>query len=132
MRMFHRFKGMLFCSLLCGIVLSLASGEAAKKKIEVFIEPVSVRTGETAYYVIRSNDGARNRPLSALPSVPGLRWMGGMSQSSRVSIVNGKRSSVYEVRIPFVAEKDILEFKGLFLAVVILSSVKSRDGIIVV
>ena len=36
MRMFHRFKGMLFCSLLCGIVLSLASGEAAKKKIEVF------------------------------------------------------------------------------------------------
>ena len=105
MRMFHRFKGMLFCSLLCGIVLSLASGEAAKKKIEVFIEPVSVRTGETAYYVIRSNDGARNRPLSALPSVPGLRWMGGMSQSSRVSIVNGKRSSVYEVRIPFVAEK---------------------------
>ena len=96
---------MLLCTLFCGFILTLTAAEGARKKIEVFIEPSSVRTGETAYFVIRSNDGARNRPLSALPAVPGLRWAGGMSQSSRVSIVNGKRSSVYEVRIPFVTEK---------------------------
>ena len=87
--------------LLAGILLPLAAD-----KVDVFVTPQPVRTGEEAYLVLRSNDGARNLPLSRrLPEVPGLRWQSGIRQSSQTRIINGRRSSVFEAYIPFVVSQ---------------------------
>ena len=83
----------------------LFAAQGSGKKAEVFVEPSSVRTGENAYLVIRFKDESGTPSLSSLPAVPGLRWLQGISQSRRISIINGKRSSLYELRIPFLAEK---------------------------
>ena len=75
----------------------------AAPKVEVFVSPEPVRVGETAYLVIRSNDGAHNAPLiSRRPPVQNLEWGRGISQSQNIQIINDRQSVVYEVRIPFV------------------------------
>ncbi len=91
------------CSfLLTGLALTLA----AAGKVEVLVEPQPVRAGEEAYLVIRSHDGSRNRPLSnRLPKVDGLHWLGGTRESSQTRIINGRRSSLYELKIPFTVGK---------------------------
>jgi len=91
------------CSLiLTALVLTLA----AAGKVEVSVEPQPVRTGEEAYLVIRSYDGSPNRPLSnRLPKVDGLRWLNGTRQSSQTRIINGRRSSLYELMIPFTVSQ---------------------------
>ena len=87
------------------VLLHLILPLAAAGKVEVSIEPRPVRVGEDACLVIRSTDGTRNRPLKRLPKVDGLIWLGGAMQSSQTRIVNGRRSSVFELRIPFVVAK---------------------------
>ena len=74
--------------------------------MEVFVPPQPVRTGEPAWFVIRSADGTRNQPLNnRLPAVKELQWQHGISQSSRISIVNGRRTAVFEAKIPFVVSQ---------------------------
>ena len=82
------------------LLLPLAAG-----KVEVSVEPQPVRVGEAACLVIRSTDGTRNRPIGDYPKVSGLSWLGGAMQSSQTHIINGRRSSVFELRIPFAVAK---------------------------
>ncbi len=90
--------------LLFGILLP--SVLSAAGKVEVFVTPQPIRSGEEAYLVVRSHDGARNLPLSRrLPKIDGLFWQNGIRQSSRTQIINGRRSSVFEAYIPFVVGK---------------------------
>ena len=93
--------------LIFGMVfLQLILPLAAAGKVEVLVEPQPVRTGEAAYLVIRSTDGTRNKPLNnRLPMVSGLNWLGGAMQSSQTHIINGRRSSVFELKIPFMVSR---------------------------
>ena len=93
--------------IITGIVLlNLLLPLAAAEKVEVSVEPRPVRVGEEAYLIIRSTDGTRNQPLgNRLPKVSGLNWLGGAMQSSQTHIINGRRSSVFELRIPFAVDK---------------------------
>ena len=90
--------------LVSGVVfLYLVLPLAAAGKVEVRVEPQPVRTGEAAYLIIRSTDGTRNKPLNnRLPKISGLSWLGGTMQSSQTHIINGRRSSVFELKIPFM------------------------------
>ncbi|OQA86713.1 MAG: Tetratricopeptide repeat protein [Lentisphaerae bacterium ADurb.Bin242] len=85
----------LFCSL-----------EAAAPKVETFISPEPVRVGETAYLIIRSNDGTRNAPLtSRRPPVQNLEWGRGIRQSQSIQIINDRQSVIHEVQIPFTVTR---------------------------
>ena len=91
--------------LFCGMML-FGMALAAAPNVEVFVTPQPVRTGEPAWFVIRSADGTRNQPLNnRLPAVKELQWQHGISQSSRISIVNGRRTAVFEAKIPFVVSQ---------------------------
>lgn len=91
--------------LLCGMMLFCMT-LAGASKVEVYVTPQTVRTGEPAWLVIRSSDGSRNLPLNnRLPDVKELQWKSGITQSSRTSIVNGRRSSTFEAKIPFVVNQ---------------------------
>ncbi len=74
-------------------------------KVELFITPNPVLVGVPARLTLRSNDGARNNFSSSLPEIDGLQWGNGVSSSRRVSIINGRRSSVFELSIPFTVMK---------------------------
>ena len=89
--------------MLLGVFLPLIQ-LAAAPKTELQILPDPVRTGEDAYLVIRSNDGSRNTPRR-LPKVDGLTWQSGIRQQSRIEIVNGRRSSVFEAYVPFIVTR---------------------------
>ncbi len=93
--------------LIFGMVfLHLVLPLAAAGKVEVLIEPQPVRVGEPACLIIRSTNGSRNRPLNnRLPNISGLRWLGGAMQSSQTHIINGRRSSVFELKIPFMVSR---------------------------
>ena len=93
--------------IIAGIVLlNLLLPLAAAGKVEVLVEPQPVRAGEAAFLIIRSADGTRNKPLSnRLPKVSGLSWLRGVREFEQDYIVNGRRSSVYELRIPFTVDK---------------------------
>ena len=94
-------KGILILGLsLCAALLCAAD------KVEVFVSPNPVQVGVPAQLVIRSNDGAANQVRSRLPEIDGLRWGNGSSSSRSISIINGRRSSVYELGIPFTVEKE--------------------------
>lgn len=98
----NKLKKLFVLVCLAGLLLPLA----AAGKVEVQIEPQVVRAGEAAYLVLRSTDGTRNQPLSGrLPRVDGLEWLGGTMQSSQTRIINGRRSSVFELKIPFLVTK---------------------------
>ena len=86
--------------LLCAVLSLSAAG-----KVEVLVNPLPVRVGEEALLIIRSTDGTRNRPRGNFPKISGLNWLGGTMQSSQTRIVNGRRSSVFELRIPFTVDK---------------------------
>lgn len=94
-------KGILILGLSLGAALA-----SAADKVEVFVSPNPVQVGIEARLVIRSNDGTANRIRSSLPKIDGLRWGSGSSSSQSISIVNGRRTSVYECGIPFIVEKE--------------------------
>ncbi len=100
-------SGKQWIKLITGMVfLHLVLPLAAAGKVEVLVEPQPVRTGEAAFLIIRSTDGTRNQPLNnRLPEVSGLSWMGGTMQSSQTHIINGRRSSVFELKIPFMVSR---------------------------
>ncbi len=100
-------SGKQWIKLIFGLVfLQLVLPLAAAGKVEVLVEPQPVRTGEAAYLIIRSTDGTRNKPLNnRLPTVSGLNWLGGAMQSSQTHIINGRRSSVFELKIPFMVSR---------------------------
>lgn len=86
-------------------IFAIAALTYAADKVELFVTPNPVQVGVPARLTIRSNDGAQNNFSSSLPEIEGLRWMNGTSSSRRVSIVNGRRSSIFELSIPFMVEK---------------------------
>ena len=100
-------SGKQWIKLIFGMVfLQLVLPLAAAGKVEVLVEPQPVRAGEAAYLIIRSTDGTRNKPLNnRLPTVSGLNWLGGAMQSSQTHIINGRRSSVFELKIPFMVSR---------------------------
>ena len=100
-------SGKQWIKLIFGMVfLQLVLPLAAAGKVEVLVQPQPVRTGEAAYLIIRSTDGTRNQPLNnRLPKVSGLNWLGGAMQSSQTHIINGRRSSVFELKIPFMVSR---------------------------
>ena len=77
----------------------------AAAPVELSVMPQPVRAGEEAYLVIRSRDGSRPQPQNALPKVDGLSWHQGIRQSSRTQIINGRRSDIFELHIPFTVDK---------------------------
>ena len=86
-------------------IFAIAALTYAADKVELFVTPNPVQVGVPARLTIRSNDGAQNNFSSSLPEIEGLRWMNGTSSSRRISIVNGRRSSIFELSIPFMVEK---------------------------
>lgn len=96
-----------FKSLAAAILAALFCPlEAAVPKVETFVSPDPVRVGETAYLVIRSNDGTRNAPLvSRRPPVQNLEWGRGISQSQNVQIINDQQFVIYEAQLPFVVTR---------------------------
>ena len=100
-------SGKQWIKLIFGLVfLQLVLPLAAAGKVEVLVEPQPVRAGEAAYLIIRSADGTHNQPLSnRLPKVSGLSWLRGIREFEQAYNVNGRRSSVYELRIPFAVDK---------------------------
>ncbi len=108
--MFTKMAGNRFCFKSLGAavltVLFCSLEAAAAPKVETFVSPEPVRVGETAYLVIRSNDGTRNAPLiSRRPPVQNLEWGHGISQSESVQIINDQQSVVFEVRVPFTVSR---------------------------
>ena len=74
---------------------------------EVTLEPRRVRAGEWAYLIFRTEKGETlPDPGRDLPEVKGISFArNNSSQSTRIRIVNGRRSHIVEKSIPFLAEK---------------------------
>ncbi|MBO4649184.1 MAG: BatD family protein [Lentisphaeria bacterium] len=89
---------LILMSLMTGFLLAAAP-------VELSVMPQPVRAGEEAYLVIRSRDGSRPQPQDALPEIDGLSWHQGVRQSSRTQIINGRRSDIFELYVPFTVDK---------------------------